>query len=263
MFKLDVNKAEEPEVKLWTSVESLKMQVNSRGRSTSASLTSLKPLTTNWKILRDGNTRPPYLAPETSVCKSRSNSWNQTWNNGLIPNWERSSQGCILSPCLFNLHVEHIMRNAGLDEAQAKVKLQYFSHLLGRTDSLYKILMLGKIEGRERRGWQRMIWLDGITDWTELIIHISIECEIRGKKGNKPIFTLYLGLQYIVVFQWLSHVWLSVTPWTQHARLPVLHHLLELAQTHAHWVDDAIQSSHPLLSPSLPAFNLFEHQGLF
>jgi len=165
MFKLGVNKAEEPEIKLWTSVESLKMQVNSRATSTSASLTSLKPLTTNRKILRDGNIRPPYLAPETSVCKPRSNSSNQTWNNGLITNWERSSQGCILSPYLFNLHVEHIMRNAGLDEAQAEVKLQYFSHLLGRTDSLEKILMLGKIEGRKRRGWQRMIWLDGITDW--------------------------------------------------------------------------------------------------
>ena len=41
---------------------------------------------------------------------------------------------------------------------------------------------------------------------------------------------------------------------------PVLHHLLELAQTHVHWVSDAIQPSHPLLSPSLPAFNLAQHQ---
>ena len=38
---------------------------------------------------RDGNTRPPYLPPEKSVCKSRTNSQNQTWNNGLVPNWER------------------------------------------------------------------------------------------------------------------------------------------------------------------------------
>ena len=44
---------------------------------------------------------------------------------------------------------------------------------------------------------------------------------------------------------------------------PVLHHLLELAQTHAHWVSDAIQPSSPLLSPSPPAFNLSQHQGLF
>ena len=44
------------------------------------------------------------------------------------------------------------------------LKLQYFGHLMGRTDSLEKTLMLGKIEGRRRRGWQRMRWLDGITD---------------------------------------------------------------------------------------------------
>ena len=44
------------------------------------------------------------------------------------------------------------------------LKLQYFSHLIRRTDSLEKTLMLGKIEGRRRRGRQRMRWLDGITD---------------------------------------------------------------------------------------------------
>ena len=45
-----------------------------------------------------------------------------------------------------------------------KLKLQYFGHLMRRTNSLEKILMLGKIEGRRRRGQQRMRWLDGITD---------------------------------------------------------------------------------------------------
>ena len=45
-----------------------------------------------------------------------------------------------------------------------KLKLQYLSHLMWRTDSLEKTLMLGKIEGRRKRGWQRMRWLDGITD---------------------------------------------------------------------------------------------------
>ena len=44
------------------------------------------------------------------------------------------------------------------------LKLQYFGHLMGRTDSLEKTLMLEKIEGMRRRGWQRMRWLDGITD---------------------------------------------------------------------------------------------------
>ena len=51
-----------------------------------------------------------------------------------------------------------------LEGLMLKLKLQYFGHLMGRTDSFEKTLMLGKIEGRRRRGWQRMRWLDGITD---------------------------------------------------------------------------------------------------
>ena len=49
-----------------------------------------------------------------------------------------------------------------------KLKLQYFGHLMQRIDSLEKTLMLGKIEGRRRRGLQRMRWLDGITDSTDV-----------------------------------------------------------------------------------------------
>ena len=53
-----------------------------------------------------------------------------------------------------------------LEGLMLKLKLQYFGHLLGRTDSCEKTLMLGKIEGRRRRGRQRMRWLDDITDST-------------------------------------------------------------------------------------------------
>ena len=49
-----------------------------------------------------------------------------------------------------------------------KLKLQYFGHLMGRSDSFEKTLMLGKIEGRRRRGQQRMRWLDGITDTMDM-----------------------------------------------------------------------------------------------
>ena len=49
-----------------------------------------------------------------------------------------------------------------------KLKLQYFGHLMGRTDSLENTLMLGKIEGRKRRGQQRIRWLDGITDSVDM-----------------------------------------------------------------------------------------------
>ena len=52
-----------------------------------------------------------------------------------------------------------------------KLKLQYFSHLMGRTDSLEKTLMLGKIEGRRRRGQQMMSWLDGMTDWMDVSLN--------------------------------------------------------------------------------------------
>ena len=51
-----------------------------------------------------------------------------------------------------------------LEGLMLKLKLQYFGHLMQRTDSLEKTLLLGKIEGRRRRGQQRMRWLDGITD---------------------------------------------------------------------------------------------------
>ena len=51
-----------------------------------------------------------------------------------------------------------------LEGLMLKLKLQYCGHLMQRTDSLEKTLMLGKIEGRKKRGWQRMRWLDGITD---------------------------------------------------------------------------------------------------
>ena len=51
-----------------------------------------------------------------------------------------------------------------------KLNLQYFGHLMGRTDSCEKTLMLGKIEGRRRRGQQRMRWLDGITDSMDMCL---------------------------------------------------------------------------------------------
>ena len=57
-----------------------------------------------------------------------------------------------------------ISPECSLERLMLKLKLQYFGHLLQRADSLEKTLMLGKIEGRRRRGQQRMRWLDGITD---------------------------------------------------------------------------------------------------
>ena len=60
--------------------------------------------------------------------------------------------------------LKEISPGCSLDGLMLKLKLQYFGHLTQRTDSFEKTLMLGKIEGRRRRGRQRMRWLDGITD---------------------------------------------------------------------------------------------------
>ena len=95
MLKVDLEKAEEPEIKLPTSIGSLKKQENPRKTSTSALLIMPKSVTV-WirsscgKFWKSGNTRPPDLPPKKSVCRSRSNSQIWTWNNGLAPNWERS-----------------------------------------------------------------------------------------------------------------------------------------------------------------------------
>ena len=60
--------------------------------------------------------------------------------------------------------LKEISPGCSLEGLMLKLKLQYFGHLMRRDDSFAKTLMLGKIEGRRRRGWQRMRWLDGITD---------------------------------------------------------------------------------------------------
>ena len=121
MYKLDIKKAEKPESKLQISTGSQMKQENSRKTSTSASLTTLKPLTV-WITTDCGKSRLPYLPPEKSVCRSRSDrirhgtmDWFQV-GKGV-------HQGCILSPCLFNFYAEYIIWSSKLDEAQAGIKI--------------------------------------------------------------------------------------------------------------------------------------------
>ena len=71
----------------------------------------------------------------------------------------------MFSPCYLP---EEISPEYSLEGLMLKLKLQYFGYLMPRTDSFEKTLMLGKIEGRRRRGRQRMRWLDGITDSTDM-----------------------------------------------------------------------------------------------
>ena len=64
--------------------------------------------------------------------------------------------------------LKEISPEYSLEGLMLKLKLQYFGHLMGRTDSLENTLMLGKIEGRKRRGQQRIRWLDGITNLMDM-----------------------------------------------------------------------------------------------
>ena len=64
--------------------------------------------------------------------------------------------------------LKEISPGISLEGMMLKLKLQYFGHLMWRVDSLEKTLMLEGIGGRRRRGWQRMRWLDGITDWMDM-----------------------------------------------------------------------------------------------
>ena len=128
MFKLVLEKAEKPEIKLSTFAGSWKKQESSRKTSVSALLTMPKPLTVwitiNWKILKEMRIpdhlicllRNLYAAQEATVRTGHGTiGWFQI-GKGV-------HQGCILSPCLFNLYEEYIMRNTGLEEAQAGIKI--------------------------------------------------------------------------------------------------------------------------------------------
>ena len=131
MFKLVLEKAEEPEVKFPTSTISGKKQESSRKRSISDLVTMPRPLTVwittqseLWKILKEMGIpdhltcflRNPYAGQEATVkTEYGTKDWFQI-GKGV-------HQGCILSLCLFNLYAEYIMRNAGLGDAQSGIKI--------------------------------------------------------------------------------------------------------------------------------------------
>ena len=128
MFKLVLEKAEEPEIKLPTSTGSLKKQESFRKTSISALLTMPKPLpvwvkTNCGKFWKRWEYQTTWLAPRNLYAGQRATVRTGHGTTDSFQIRKGVCQGCILSPCLFNLYVEYSMRNAGLDEAQTGIKI--------------------------------------------------------------------------------------------------------------------------------------------